>query len=110
MLRTDIARYFAASQFLQIAGRTIQSKKCQSIRRRSAQIGSIMNPLFTLWLLVLGSAVALSIVFYLAENYPHIVGNFYVLLGLFIGGYLLWSLVGWIARRGDGKSSSPSPD
>jgi len=65
-----------------------------------------MNPLLTLWLLVLGSAVALSVIFYLAENYAHIVGNFYVLLGLLLGGYLLYGLIGWIMRRGDDKSSS----
>jgi len=65
-----------------------------------------MNPLLNLWLLVLGSAVALSVIFYLAENYAHIIGNFYVLLGLLIGGYLLYGLVGWITRRGGGKSPS----
>jgi len=66
-----------------------------------------MNPLFTLWFLVLGSAVALSVIFYLAENYTHIIGNFYVLLGVLLGGYLLYGLVGWIMRRGDGKSALP---
>ncbi len=65
-----------------------------------------MNPLLTLWLLVLGSAVALSGIFYLAENYAHIFGNFWVLLGILLSGYLISGLVDWIRRRGQGKSPS----
>jgi len=67
-----------------------------------------MNPLFKLWILVLCSAVALSVIFYLAENYAHIIGNFYVLLGLLLGGYLLYGLFDWVTvRRGQGNPPGP---
>jgi len=65
-----------------------------------------MHPLLTLWLLVLVSALLLSGVFYLAEHYAHIAGNFYVLIGLLIGGYVLYSLVCWVTRRYRERPSS----
>lgn len=58
-----------------------------------------MNPLLTLWLLVLGSTILLSGVFYLAENYSHIIGNFYFLTGAFFGSYILYFLINWIIKR-----------
>ncbi len=58
-----------------------------------------MNPLLTLWLLVAGSAVILAVVFYLAENYSHIIGNFWVLLGIFIGIYALSALFTWVSKK-----------
>ncbi len=58
-----------------------------------------MNPLLVLWLLVFGSAVVLSAVFFLAENYTHIFGNFWVLLGILLGGYGVAALIGWMLKR-----------
>jgi hypothetical protein len=58
-----------------------------------------MNPLLVLWFLVFGSAVILSVIFYLAENHADIFGNFWVLLGILIGGYVLFSLTGWMIKR-----------
>lgn len=54
-----------------------------------------MNPLLTLWLLVLGISVILSGVFYLAENYSHIIGNFYFLIGAFFGSYFIYLGINW---------------
>jgi hypothetical protein len=65
-----------------------------------------MNPLLTLWLLVAGSAVILAIVFYLAENYSHIIGNFWVLLGIFIGIYFLNGLFTWVSKKLSKKGDS----
>ncbi|MCG3115684.1 MAG: hypothetical protein LLH30_08410 [Candidatus Manganitrophus sp. SA1] len=58
-----------------------------------------MNPLLTLWLLVLSSTIILSGIFFLAENYSHIIGNFYFLTGAFFGSYALYILVQWLVRR-----------
>ena len=58
-----------------------------------------MNPLLSLWLLVLSITVILSGVFYLAENYSHIIGNFYFLTGAFFGSYGLYVLVNWLIKR-----------
>ncbi len=58
-----------------------------------------MNPLISLWLLVFACSVILSGFFYLAENYSHIIGNFYFITGTLFGGYLLFSLVSWMIRR-----------
>ncbi len=68
-----------------------------------------MNPLLTLWLLVVASAIVLAGIFYLAENYSHIVGNFYVLLGFFIGAYILYALLSWIFRRRSKKTRHIQP-
>ncbi len=65
-----------------------------------------MNPLLTLWLLVLGSTILLSGVFYLAENYSHIIGNFYFLAGAFFGSYILYVLINWVIKR-NRKNSTP---
>jgi len=58
-----------------------------------------MNPLISLWLLVFACSVILSGFFYLAENYSHIIGNFYFITGTVVGGYLLFSLISWMIRR-----------
>jgi len=65
-----------------------------------------MNPLLTLWLFVLGSTILLSGVFYLAENYSHIIGNFYFLTGAFLGSYLLYTIINWIIKR---NRKNPTP-
>lgn len=65
-----------------------------------------MHPLLTLWLLVFGSTVVLSGVFFLAENYSHILGNFYFLVGAFFGSYFLYIMIGWLIHRK--KKNSPS--
>jgi uncharacterized membrane-anchored protein len=65
-----------------------------------------MNPLLTLWLLVLGSTILLSGVFYLAENYSHIIGNFYFLAGAFFGSYILYIVINWLIRKSRKKSTS----
>jgi len=62
-----------------------------------------MNPLITLWLLVAGSALLLSGVFFMAENYPDVIGNFYFLVGVLGGGYILYNLVHWIIGKCTGK-------
>jgi hypothetical protein len=66
-----------------------------------------MNPLMVLWLLVFGSAVILSAVFFLAENYAHIFGNFWVLLGILLGGYALVASIGWMVERIRKRPVSP---
>ena len=63
-----------------------------------------MNPLLTLWFLVAATAVVLAVVFYLAENYPYIIGNFYVLLGILIGAYCLYGLILRFSRKKDKKN------
>lgn len=35
----------------------------------------------------------------MAENYSHILGNFYFLIGAFFGSYGLYILVQWLVRR-----------
>lgn len=62
-----------------------------------------MNPLLTLWLFVLSSTIILSGIFYLAENYAHIVGNFYFLTGAFFGSYGLYVFVTWLMKRNKKK-------
>lgn len=64
-----------------------------------------MNPLMTLWLIVFGATVILSGFFYLAENYAHIIGNFYVILGVLVGGYALFSIVRRILKKNREKPS-----
>ncbi|MFQ5780524.1 MAG: hypothetical protein ACE5J1_02565 [Nitrospiria bacterium] len=58
-----------------------------------------MHPLLTLWLMVFASTVVLAGVFYLAENYSHIIGNFYFLAGAFFGSYVLYLVIGWLIHR-----------
>jgi hypothetical protein len=65
-----------------------------------------MNPLLTLWLFVLGSTILLSGVFYMAENYSHIIGNFYFLAGAFFGSYLLYTLINWLIKK---NRKNPAP-
>ncbi len=62
-----------------------------------------MNPLISLWLLVLGSTLALSGFFYLAENYAHIIGNFYFLIGAVFGSYIIFILVKRLLNRNTKK-------
>jgi len=64
-----------------------------------------MKPLITLWLLVLGSTVALSGFFYLAENYAHIIGNFYFLTGAFFGAYFLYVVISRLMNRNRKKEA-----
>ncbi|MFQ5598743.1 MAG: hypothetical protein ACE5GK_11925 [Nitrospiria bacterium] len=66
-----------------------------------------MNPLVTLWLIVLGSTIVLSGFFYLAENYAHIIGNFYFILGAFIGSYILYIVVNMYLHRNRKKGAHP---
>lgn len=65
-----------------------------------------MNPLLTLWLLVLSVTILLSVIFYMAENYSHIIGNFYFLIGAFFGSYFLYILVTWLIQKNRKK---PTP-
>ncbi len=62
-----------------------------------------MNPLISLWLLVFACSVVLSGFFYLAENYSHIIGNFYFITGTLLGSYLLYSLISRMIRRSKKK-------
>lgn len=62
-----------------------------------------MNPLISLWLLVFACSVVLSGFFYLAENYSHIIGNFYVITGTLLGSYLLYALISRMIRRSKNK-------
>jgi len=66
-----------------------------------------MHPLLALWLIVFGSTVILSGVFYLAENYSHIFGNFYFITGVSFGSYFLYLLISWLVHRKK-KKTSPS--
>ncbi|HLG21921.1 MAG TPA: hypothetical protein VI382_03840 [Candidatus Manganitrophaceae bacterium] len=68
-----------------------------------------MNPLLSLWLLVFSSALILSGIFYLAENYSHIIGNFYFLAGAFFGSYGLYLFISWVMRR-NRKGRPPQGD
>lgn len=63
-----------------------------------------MNPLITLWLIVLGSTVVLSGFFYLAENYSHIIGNFYFIAGTGLGIYLIVILGKWLSYKNKKKA------
>lgn len=63
-----------------------------------------MNPLITLWLIVLGSTVLLSGFFYMAENYSHIIGNFYFLTGVVFGSYILYVVVNWVLHKNKKKN------
>lgn len=67
-----------------------------------------MHPLLSLWLVVLGSTVVLSGFFYMAENYAHIIGNFYFLFGTGLGIYLLILFMKWMSHKN--KKSSVKPD
>jgi len=58
-----------------------------------------MNPLFKLWLLVLTVSVTLAGVFYLVDHYPHIIGNFYFLLSVFLIVYVLYCVINWISTK-----------
>ncbi len=58
-----------------------------------------MNPLLTLWLLVLGMSVLLGGVFYLADHHLETVGNLWFLLSVFFGSYGLYILINWIIQR-----------
>lgn len=66
-----------------------------------------MNPLITLWLFVLGLTVVLSGFFYLAENYAHIIGNFYFLIGAFVGSYIIYIFVNKMMHRNRKKELHP---
>lgn len=63
-----------------------------------------MNPLISLWLLVLGSTIALSGFFYLAENYSHIIGNFYFITGAGFGSYFIYILISRLINRSRKKN------
>jgi len=63
-----------------------------------------MHPLLTLWLIVLGSTVLLSGFFYLAENYSHIIGNFYFLTGAFLFSYIVYLVLLKIQNRNKRKT------
>ncbi|NOY85363.1 hypothetical protein MNBD_NITROSPIRAE01-1268 [hydrothermal vent metagenome] len=65
-----------------------------------------MKPLITLWFFVLGSTVLLSGFFYLAENYPHIIGNFYFLAGIALGAYLIMVFMKWWSYKNKKKNLS----
>lgn len=58
-----------------------------------------MHPLLLLWILVLAVSVLLGAVFYLADHYAHIIGNFYVLLSIAFIGYGLYHFFDWISKR-----------
>ncbi len=58
-----------------------------------------MNPLLKLWILVLTVSVLLAGVFYMADHYPHIIGNFYFLLSVLIFFYCLYLFTNWITQR-----------
>lgn len=62
-----------------------------------------MKPLITLWFFVLGSTVILSGFFYLAENYSHIIGNFYFLAGTGLGVYLIMIFMKWLSHKNKKK-------
>jgi len=65
-----------------------------------------VKPLITLWFFVLGSTVVLSGFFYLAENYPHIIGNFYFLAGTALGVYLITLFMKWWSYKNKKKTLS----
>ena len=58
-----------------------------------------MNPLLTLWILVLSVSILLGGVFYLADHYAHIIGNFWVLLSVCLTAYCLYYLIRWIRQK-----------
>lgn len=58
-----------------------------------------MHPLIGMWLFVVGSMVLLMGVFWAVEYIPEIIGNFYVLLGIFAGGYALYWCIGWAWKK-----------
>ncbi len=68
-----------------------------------------MHPLFKLWLLIAGSVVLLSGVFYLAENHAQFFGNFYVLMGIWIAGYWVFALARRIIRLSRKRGSALPP-
>ena len=63
-----------------------------------------MNPLITLWLIVLGSTVLLSGFFYMAENYSHIIGNGYFLIGAVFGSYILYMVLSRVLHKNKKKN------
>ena len=65
-----------------------------------------MNPLLTLWLMILSLSIILSGVFWLAENHSDIFGNFYFLTGTFFGGYGLYFLITWLRKRNRKKPAA----
>ncbi|MFQ5588614.1 MAG: hypothetical protein ACE5F7_07225 [Nitrospiria bacterium] len=65
-----------------------------------------MRPLINLWLIVLASSVVLSGFFYLAENYSHIIGNFYFLTGSGLGIYLIIIFFKWLSHKNTKKGMS----
>ena len=62
-----------------------------------------MKPLITLWFFVLGSTILLSGFFYLAENYAHVIGNFYFLSGVALGLYFIMIFMKWMAHKNKKK-------
>ncbi|MEK7286154.1 MAG: hypothetical protein AAB035_02515 [Nitrospirota bacterium] len=65
-----------------------------------------MNPLLTLWLMVLTICSVLAGVFYMADHHPDIIGNFWFLLSVFLIGYGLYILINWISTK---KNKSEGP-
>lgn len=62
-----------------------------------------MHPLLILWILVLAVSTLLGGVFYLADHYAHIIGNFYVLLSIILCGYGIYSFFSWMNKRKNQK-------
>ncbi len=65
-----------------------------------------MRPLINLWLMVLASTIVLSGVFYLAENYAHIIGNFYFLMGVGLGVYAILIFSKWLSHKNRKKTAN----
>lgn len=58
-----------------------------------------MNPLLSLWLFVLLTMAGITMILWLAEHYSHLLGNFYVLVGLLFVIVLLSRLIVWVRNR-----------
>ncbi len=66
-----------------------------------------MRPLINLWLMVLATSVILSGFFFLAENYSHIIGNFYFMSGTALGVYLIMIFSKWMSHKNKKKGMNP---
>lgn len=64
-----------------------------------------MHPLFKLWIMVLLLSVLLGVVFYMADHYAHIIGDFWVLFSICMTCYCLYYLTDWIRKRKNKKLS-----
>ncbi len=45
----------------------------------------------------------------MAENYSHVIGNFYVLLAVFFGLYVLYGVITWWVQRNKENQDDKNP-